>query len=223
MGWLEALLHGVSLFCYKIFEASLYSSVEESKVGIGQLLYLGICKILTFFIFPNAKIIRFPISLRGKRYCWIGAGFTTGVGCRLEVYPLIEDKGILRIGKNVQINDYVHITARESVSIGDNVLIASKVYISDCSHGSYAGDEHDDSPDSIPKDRKLISKPVLIEDNVWIGEFVSILPGVTVCKGSIIGANSVVSKSIPPNVIAVGCPAKPIKKFNFETQRWEKI
>jgi lipopolysaccharide O-acetyltransferase len=63
---------------------------------------------------------------------------------------------------------------------------------------------------------------VAIEDNVWLGEFVSVLPGVTIGKGSIVGANSVVSKNLPPYVIAVGTPAKPIKKFNFETNKWEK-
>ena len=103
-----------------------------------------------------------------------------------------------------------------------NTILASKIYISDCSHGSYSGDENDSHPDSIPHDRPLSSKPVAIEDNVWLGEFVSVLPGVTIGKGSIVGANSVVSKSLPPYVIAVGTSAKPIKKFNFETNKWEK-
>ncbi|WP_238555015.1 DapH/DapD/GlmU-related protein [Chryseobacterium sp. P1-3] len=111
------------------------------------------------------------------------------------------------------MNDYVHITAMEKVQIGNNVLFASKIYVSDCSHGSYAGDNNDSSPDSIPHERKLFSKPVIIEDNVWLGEFVSVLPGVTIGKGTIVGANSLVSKSLPPYVIAVGIPAKPIKKI----------
>ena len=101
--------------------------------------------------------------------------------------------------------------------------MASKIYISDCSHGSYACNENDSSPLSIPKNRKMFSNPVNIEDNVWLGEFVSVLPGVTIGKGTIVGANSVVSKSLPPNVIAVGTPAKPIKKFNFDNNKWEKI
>ena len=69
----------------------------------------------------------------------------------------------------------------------------------------------------------MFSKPVVIEDNVWLCEFVSVLPGVTIGKGTIVGANSVVSKSLPPNVIAVGSPAKIVKKYNFTTQKWEKI
>ena len=186
-----------------------------------QILFLSYCKIRTFFVFSKARIIRFPIDIRGKKYIQVSKGFTTGVGCRIEAYPKT-DKKVLFFGENFQMNDYVHITAMQSVKIGNNVLLASKIYISDCSHGTYSGNENDSHPDSIPHDRPLSSKPVVIEDNVWLGEFVSVLPGVTIGKGSIVGANSVVSKNLPPYVIAVGTPAKPIKKFNFETNKWEK-
>ncbi len=186
-----------------------------------QLIQLLINVIRTKFVFTNARIIRFPVDVRGRKYIKVQKGFTTGVGCRLEAYPKNNDV-VLRIGKNVQINDYVHITAMQQLTIGDNVLMASKIYISDCSHGSYSGNENDSNPDITPIERPLFAKAVTIEDNVWLGEFVSVLPGVTIGKGSIIGANSVVSKSIPSYVIAVGSPAKPIKKFNFQSQRWEK-
>ena len=191
------------------------------QYGFSQMCYLSYCKLRTFLLYPKARIIRFPIDIRGKKFIQISEGFTTGVGCRIEAYPKT-DKKVLFFGENFQMNDYVHITAMESVKIGNDVLLASKIYISDCSHGSYSGDENDTHPDSIPHDRPLSSKPVVIEDNVWLGEFVSVLPGVTIGKGSIVGANSVVSKSLPPYVIAVGTPAKPIKKFNFETNKWEK-
>ena len=191
------------------------------KYGLSQIFYLSYCKFRTLFIFPNARIIRFPIDIRGKKFIQVSKGFTTGVGCRIEAYPKT-DKKVLFFGENFQMNDYVHITAMQSVKIGNNVLLASKIYISDCSHGTYSGNENDSHPDSIPHDRPLSSKPVVIEDNVWLGEFVSVLPGVTIGKGSIVGANSVVSKNLPPYVIAVGTPAKPIKKFNFETNKWEK-
>ena len=187
-----------------------------------QLLSLIYYKIRTIIIFKDARIIRFPIDIRGRRFIKVSKGFTTGVGCRIEAYPE-GNKIALSFGENFQMNDYVHITAIEEVKIGKNVLFASKIYISDCSHGSYSGNENDSDPTSAPKDRKLDSKPVIIEDNVWLGEFVSVLPGVTIGRGTIVGANSVVSKSLPPNVIAVGTPAKPIKKYNFDSRRWEKI
>jgi acetyltransferase-like isoleucine patch superfamily enzyme len=179
--------------------------------------------LLTKLFYSKSRLIRFPFDIRNKSNIDLGIGLTTGVGCRIEAFPKIKGNIVLQLGKNVQINDYVHITAMESVKIGNNVLLASKIYISDCSHGSYCGDENDSHPNTIPSDRPLYSKPVVIEDNVWLGEFVSVLPGVTIGKGTIVGSNSVVAKSLPGNVIAVGSPAKPIKKFNFETTRWERI
>lgn len=69
----------------------------------------------------------------------------------------------------------------------------------------------------------LESKPVSIGDGCWIGEKVCILPGVTIGKKCIIGAGSVVIKSIPDYSIAAGNPAKVIKQYNFENHNWEKV
>jgi acetyltransferase-like isoleucine patch superfamily enzyme len=192
------------------------------RYSLLQIFSLAINLIRTKLIFPKARIIRFPFDVRGKKYMSISEEFTTGVGCRLEAYPLGEEK-VLHIGNNVQINDYVHISAMENVSIGDNVLIASKVFISDLNHGNYGGNEIHDSPETPPNERRLYSKPVIIEDNVWLGEFVSVLSGVVIGRGTIVGANSVVSKSLPPYVIAVGSPAKPVKVYNFESEKWESV
>lgn len=184
---------------------------------------LFVMLLKTKLFFPKARLIRFPIDIRNKHNIDFGVNLTTGFYCRIEAFPLDSSNlKTLKFGRNVQLNDYVHITAAKSVEIGNDVLMASKIYISDCSHGSYAGDGNDSSPESIPATRLIVAKPVKIGDRVWLGEFVSVLPGVTIGDGTIVGANSVVSKSLPANVIAVGSPAKPIKKFNFETQRWEK-
>ena len=195
---------------------------------IKRYTFFTLLKLLTSYLrtkvfYSSSRLIRFPFDIRNKSNIDLGIGLTTGIGCRIEAFPIIKENIVLQFGKNVQINDYVHITAMHSVKIGNNVLLASKIYISDCSHGSYNCDENDSHPNTIPASRSLFAKSVLIEDNVWLGEFVSVLPGVTIGEGTIVGANSVVSKSLPPYVIAVGAPAKPIKKFNFETFRWEKI
>lgn len=191
--------------------------------GIFGTIRLLVSLIYTKLFFRNARIIRLPFDIRNRKSIKIGDNFTTGFSCRIEAFPIIKNNVVLHFGNNVQINDYVHITAAENVSIGNNVLMASKIYISDCSHGSYGGNQHDSNPESVPANRKIFTAPVEIQDNVWLGEFVSVLPGVTIGKGTIVGANSVVSKDLPPNVIAVGSPAKPIKKFNFESNKWEKI
>src|SRR6266487_4440797 len=171
----------------------------------------------TKLFFPSARLIRFPIDIRNKRYMDFGKGLTTGIHCRLEAHPKQDQKmPCIRIGKNVQMNDYVHIVARESVQIGDYALLASKIFISDLNHGSYGSNNVHINPHIHPMERALFSSSVKIENNVWICEFVSVLPGVTIGEGSIIGSMSVVTKSIPPYSIAVGCPAKVIKKFNFD-------
>lgn len=192
------------------------------KYSFSGILKLIMSIIYTKFFFKNIRLLRLPIDIRNKKNINFGLNLTTGVGCRIEAYPA-NNEIVLFFGENVQINDYVHITAREKVIIGNNVLMASKIYISDCSHGSYSGDENDSNPNTVPAERPLFSEAVVIKDDVWLGEFVSVLPGVTIGKGTIVGANSVVTKNLPDYVIAVGSPATPIKKYNFEINKWEKI
>lgn len=189
-------------------------------LGILQLIYF---KIRTFFLFKNAKIIRFPIRIRGKKFIQIGDNFTTGFNCRIDAYQINSNSDkIIKIGKDVQINDNVHLGAIDSLIIEDNVLVASKVFITDHNHGNYSGVDSD-SPFTNPSERKLYSKPVIIEKRVWIGKYVVVLPGVTIGEGSIIGAMSVVNKDIPPYCIAVGSPARVIKTFDLKLNEWKSV
>lgn len=192
--------------------------------SLSEIIYLTYCKFRTLFVVPSARLIRFPVDIRGKKYIDFGEKLTTGYHCRVETYPIETDVNkVLRFGENVQINDFVHIAASQKVEIGNNVLIASKVFISDICHGDYSDSEKMSDPNEHPKDRKLSAKPVVIHDDVWIGEMVSILPGVEIGKGAIIGANSVVTKSVPEYCIVAGNPAKVIKMFDFETEKWQKV
>jgi len=191
--------------------------------GFFELIILMISLVFTKLFIPKARLVRLPIKVRNKKLIDFGRGLTTGVGCRLDAFSFDnEQTKKIKFGSCVQINDYVHIAAVESVFIGDNVLIASKVFISDHNHGSYSGEMHSD-PNQPPALRPIISKPVMIDDNVWLGELVCIMPGVTVGKGSIVGAHSVVTHDIPSYSIAVGSPAKVIKQYNFSTKIWEAI
>lgn len=192
------------------------------RYGVLGSMRLFVSLIYTKLFFRKARLIRLPFDIRNRKNVKIGKNFTAGFGCRIEAFPLNEDYGIcISIGENVQINDYVHIGAVGSITIGNNVLMASKIYISDHNHGTY-DDLISDHPMSIPIDRKAICKPVVIGDNVWLGESVCILPGVTIGKGCVIGALSVVTKSIPPYSIAVGVPAKVVKEFDFDINKWIK-
>jgi acetyltransferase-like isoleucine patch superfamily enzyme len=193
------------------------------RYGLLGAIRLVMSLIYTKIFFRQARLIRLPFDIRNKINIKIGKNFTAGFGCRIEAFPLdSKNKICIIIGEDVQINDYVHIGAVGSITIGNNVLMASKIYISDHNHGNYDENSSDHTL-SNPIDRKAICKPVIIEDNVWIGESVCVLPGVTIGKGSVIGALSVVVKSIPPYSIAVGSPAKVVKKYNFESNKWIKI
>ena len=115
----------------------------------------------------------------------------------------------LIIGDNVRIEDFCHIGCTEKVVIGNGVLIASKVLITDHYHGVISRKDLN----QIPSERLLCSKPVIIGNNVWIGDTVSIMPGVVLGDNVIVGANAVVTHSFPDNVVIAGCPARIIKEL----------
>lgn len=154
-----------------------------------------------------------PIYLRGGKYITIGDNFHCDHRLRLDAIDIYNNQIFtpsIIIGNNVTIQKDCHIGAIDKIVIGNNVLMGSKIFISDHAHG-------DTSMDSFflpPLDRPLTSKgPVYIDNNVWIGEGAVILSGVTIGENSIIGANAVVTKSIPRNCVAAGNPAKIIKEL----------
>ncbi|MGO5315118.1 DapH/DapD/GlmU-related protein [Bilifractor sp. LCP21S3_A7] len=174
----------------------------------------------TKIFYPGARLIRRPVYIRGKKSLRYGKNLTLGHGCRFDL--LNKNKVTLFIGNNCEIGDYVHIVATDKVEIGNNVLMASKIFISDTNHGSYKGEEQD-SPDVVPNRRKLTTAPVKIGNNVWIGENAVILAGVEIGDGCIIGANSVVNKNFIKGSIIAGCPAEVIKKWDDDNKTWISI
>lgn len=195
----------------------------KNEYSICDRLQLAYFLIRTKLIDRRARLFRFPIVIRGREYIDFGERLTTGVGCRFDVFPTGNTRATVIFGKDVQLNDYVHIVGMNSIEIGDNVLMASHVFISDNSHGSYKGDDNDSNPNTPPTERCYGMAPIKIGNNVWIGEGVIVMPGVTIGDGCVIGAHSIVNKSIPDNSVAVGTPAKVIKQYNFETRHWEKV
>lgn len=123
----------------------------------------------------------------------------------------------LEIGDGTYIGRNAHICACTKVIIGKNVVFADGVYVSDLFHG------FEDVNTPIMEQPLVVPGPVIIEDEVWLGERVCVMPGVTIGRHSVVGANSVVTKSIPPYSVAVGSPAKVIKQYNSESKQWEKI
>lgn len=196
----------------------------KNDYSLFDKLQLAIWLIRTKLIDPHVRLFRFPITIRGRKYIDFGENLTTGVGCRFDSFVGTDSKKAkLHFGSNVQINDYVHIVSMDDIYIGDNVLMASHVFISDNSHGCYKGCDNDSNPMVSPTQRKYHTAPISIGKNTWIGESVIIMPGVSIGEGCVIGAHSVVSKSIPNYSIAVGSPAKVIKQFDFKNNKWLKV
>lgn len=124
------------------------------------------------------------------------------------------------IGQRFSGSESVHIASSDMVVIGNDVLFGSRVHVTDHAHGRYSGKEQD-APGFPPLRRALLrGRKVRIGDNVWLGDNVVVLPGVTIGAGTVVGANSVVSRSLPPEVIAVGAPARPIKRWDAGRRAW---
>ena len=125
---------------------------------------------------------------------------------KLTSWNIGDHKGEIIIGKYSLITPGVRIMAAEKIKIGDACMIAHGVYISDADwHGIY------DRAEPVGQ-----TKPVILEDNVWVGDSAIICKGVTIGKNSIIGAGAIVTKDVPQNSIFAGNPAKLVKELNDE-------
>ena len=156
--------------------------------------------------------------LLGPQYIKIGSGTCFADGLFLtawDSYPAadgLQNLGtpVMEIGERCNFGAYNHFTCANKIIIGNGVLTGKWVTITDNSHG-----ETDfDTLQTPPHKRKLVSKgPVIIEDNVWIGDKATVLPGVSIGKGAIVAANAVVTKDVPPYCVVAGIPAKIVKEI----------
>jgi acetyltransferase-like isoleucine patch superfamily enzyme len=164
------------------------------------------------YFFPGVHIVR-------PRYIRVGDNVTIGRNTDLFVHP--EDpetrEAIIEIGNNVHIGTNNIIGARKRVVLEENALLGPHVMIGDHSH-AYEDIE-------IPIKFQTVTEPgpVRIERDSWIGANVFILPNVTIGRHAVIGANSVVNRNVPPYSVAVGNPARVIKRYDFELKQWVKV
>ena len=185
-----------------------------------RIINYALSFIVTKFTYPKAKVIQVPSYIRNFGRLKVGRKFSSGPHLIIDI---LHPKAVLIFGDNVKLYHRNHIAVMSSVRIGNDVLIASGVFITDHSHGHYSGPGPQSKPEEPPNSRTLYVKPVIVGDRVWIGENASVLPGATIGDGSIIGAGSVVLGSIPKNSIAVGSPARVVKRFCEAEQQWLKV
>lgn len=130
-------------------------------------------------------------------------------GARLEVIrPSLDGSPRLSIGDDTKIMYDFHCGAAEKVVIGRNVLIASRVFITDHDH------VFDDQDRSARENSALSTSPVVVEDGCWIGEGAVILKGVNVGYRAVIGANAVVTRDVLPWTVVGGNPARLVKQIS---------
>ncbi len=141
--------------------------------------------------------------------------FDVGDNSIVEDFSVINNQvGDVIIGKRSLIGISSIIIG--PVQMGNDIMLAQHVVISGLNHG------YRDVTKSI-SEHKVTTGKIIIEDEVWIGANSVITAGITIGKHSIVAAGSVVTKSVPPYTIVGGNPAKKIKQYNAETQRWERF
>lgn len=164
------------------------------------LFQLAFSWLLTKLFYFRARIIRFPACIRVYGRFKYGTGLTIGRFPRIDVFQ----GAVLRIGNRVEFNDFVHLACAHSMFIGDDCLIASSVFITDHDHqvpivgSAFLGGQ-------------LTCDSVSIGNRVWLGQRVTVLKGVTICDDCVVGAGSIVSRSLILPGVYVGTPAKLIK------------
>jgi acetyltransferase-like isoleucine patch superfamily enzyme len=119
-------------------------------------------------------------------------------GLKIQHPIRIEHPECVEFGRDVSVAAFVHIWGGGGVRIGDRVLIGSHCAIASETHDYAASDMH----------ASHSRKPVVIEDDAWLGTHAAILPGVTIGKGAVVGAGAVVTKDVEPGAIVAGVPAK---------------
>ena len=162
----------------------------------------------------NLRVFGRPVMITGGKHIHVGDNVEFCRLARIDAITCYPNTGqrfnpILKLANNVVVQVSCHIGCINRVEIGEYTTMGARTYITDHTHGTV-------EPDDLklpPRHRKLYSKgPVVIGKYVAIGEGCIILPGVTIGDHSVIGANAVVTKDVPPYSVVAGNPAKVIKQ-----------
>lgn len=152
-----------------------------------------------------------PLRLGGEERIAVGNHVFLGPDSWLQTLPDGENQSAaIIIGSGTSIVGWCVISAVRSVILEESVLFARNVYVSDHIHRY--------SQVGIPIMEQGVDKvaPVLIKRGAWLGQNVVVCPGVTIGRGAVIGANSVVLNDIPDYSVAVGAPARVVKTISVE-------
>ena len=171
----------------------------------------------------NSKIKPF-LNSSHEEHIDIGDNVDIGSFCRIAVSTEFAGHKVrsknnvrLKIGNHVDVGHNTFISANNNIQIGNHVIMSSYVFITDHDHG------FTDVSKNLHKQPLTNGGHVIIGDNVFLGIKSSVLKNVTIGNHSVIGANSVVTKDIPPYTIATGNPAKVIKRYSPKAKKWVSL
>lgn len=184
----------------------LHKHIEGNRAYINNVL---ICRE---FKKANDVHIQSPMTIVGGQYISIGNYTHFGKECIITAYNHTIDGSVftpeIQIGECGNFGAWNHITCVNKIIIGKSFLSGKWVTISDNNHG----DNSYEQLKQEPLYRPVISKgPIIIGDNVWVGEKATIVSGVKIGDGAVIAANAVVTKDVPAYSVVAGNPAKVIK------------
>lgn len=179
-------------------------------------------RLLFFRLLHGRRFARYeghihrPLKVQGHAFIHVAKGVFIHDQTWLGAYKIGNTAPELRFEEGVCIGHFNHFSCAASIVFEKNVLTADKVFITDNTH------EFTDSTKPVSCQPIRMLKPIVIGEGSWIGENVSII-GSSIGKNCIIGANAVVTKDIPDHCIAVGNPARIIKRYDAATQAWMKV
>jgi len=175
-----------------------FRAPEQLKYYLRRVVYQGMARGQFGTLDPSIQFDG-PVYVRGTGR--VSMGLNTRIGPHVEF--VTEHEGTIRLGKEVRINRGTTLSSYTRLTIGDYSMVGEFVSIRDANHSIRKGE--------YIKFQGHDTRPITIGTDVWIGRGACVLPGVTIGDGSIIGANSVVTRDIPPFSIAVGTPARVVK------------
>lgn len=174
-----------------------------------------------FYFFGKNSTIQPILNTANARYISIGEDVNIGAMSRISVSTEFGSTKVksnnqikIKIGNHVDIGNNAFISGNNNIIIGEHVIMSSYIFITDHDHG-FANIEK-----SIHEQPLSENGHTIIENNVFLGTKCSILKNVTIGQRSIIAANSVVTRDVPPFSIVAGNPAKIIKKYDFDQKKW---
>lgn len=175
--------------------------------------------LIAYKRFGFKSLVYKPIMIYGRKYMSFGKSVVFFTGARIEAissYASHTYHPNLVIGDRTSFEQDAHIICGSNMIIGHDCVFSSRVFITNCNHDL-------SNPTKNKLETNLFVKDVKIGNYCFFGMDVKIFPGVTIGDNVVAGANTLINHDVPSDCMVVGCPARIIKRFNRESNSWEKV